>query len=81
MSYIIKTCPHCGHLVMLPKQEFNCKIYRHGIFKETLKQIDPHMKKKDCDMLAKRGLIYGCGKPFDIVHVDGEYKIRKCDYI
>ena len=39
MSYIIKKCPHCKQMVMLPKEEFNCKIYRHGIYKINLQQI------------------------------------------
>ena len=67
---------------MLPKAEFNCKIYRHGIYKNTLEQIDPHMKKEECDRLARIGLIYGCGKPFKIeVLEENNYKISKCDYI
>jgi len=56
-------------------------IYRHGVYKETLKQIDPHMKKEECDRLANKGLIYGCGKPFKIIKENGKYKIFKCEYI
>lgn len=81
MDNIIKKCPHCEMLVMLPKSQFNCKIYRHGIYKDTLKQIDPHMKKEGCDKLAREGLIYGCGKPFCIIKVGINYGISKCDYI
>ena len=82
MDYIMKNCPHCGMLLMLPKDQFNCKIYRHGIYKETLKQIDPHMKKQECDKLARDGLIYGCGKPFKIEDKGlNRYKISKCDYL
>jgi len=67
---------------MLPKEEFNCKIYRHGIYKNNLQQIDPHMKKDDCDILVRRDLIYGCGKPFMIEDKGNEtYTISKCDYI
>jgi len=82
MSYIIKKCPYCDLLVLLPKQEFNCKIYRHGILKSSMKQIDPHLDKVVCDTLAREGLIYGCGKPFKITHIIGDnYKIEKCGYI
>jgi hypothetical protein len=82
MSYIIKNCPYCNLLVLLPKQEFNCKIYRHGILKSNMKQIDPHLNKEACDRLTREGLIYGCGKPFKITHIINEkYKIEKCDYI
>ena len=81
MEYIIKNCPHCNMMVMLPKAEFNCKIYRHGIYKNNLQQIDPHMKKKECDRLAREGLIYGCGKPFKILSETTGFKIMLCDYI
>ena len=80
-NYIIKSCPHCKQLVMLPLLEFNCKIYRHGIYKTTLQQINPHMKKEECDRLALEGLIYGCGKPFTIEIIENGYKISICDYI
>ena len=81
MECIIKKCPHCNVMVMLPKEQFNCKIYRHGIYKKTLEPIDPHMKKEECDRLALEGLIYGCGKPFCIKGDKNGYKIEKCDYI
>jgi len=81
MNYIIKKCPHCKMMVMLPKAEFNCKIYRHGIYKDTLMQIDPHMKKEECDRLLIEKLIYGCGKPFCLLSTGTDYKIEKCDYI
>jgi len=66
---------------MLPIMELNCKIYRHGVYKNSLEQIDPHMKKVDCDRLARDGLIYGCGKPFKITVEEGKYEISVCDYI
>ena len=67
MDYIIVKCPHCNDEVILFKNEINCKIYRHGVYKENLKQIDPHMDKEGCDHLANNNLIYGCGKPFKLV--------------
>jgi phage FluMu protein Com len=82
MNYITKKCPHCKNLVFLLKKEFNCKIYRHGVYKKDLKQIDSHMKKEDCIKLAKNGLIYGCGKPFKIKEEKKDvFEIVKCDYI
>ena len=81
MDYIVKKCPHCKQLVYLPIAEFNCKIYRHGVYKDSLEQIDPHMKKPECDQLARDGKIYGCGKPFKISIVNGKHKISVCDYI
>tara|TARA_B100000795_G_C22788152_1_gene435601 strand:+ start:881 stop:1081 length:201 start_codon:yes stop_codon:yes gene_type:complete len=66
---------------MLPILELNCKIYRHGMYKQTLLQIDPHMKKVDCERLFREGLIYGCGKPFKIIMEEGKYRIEKCEYL
>ena len=52
-DYITKQCPHCNQWVYLPKQEFNCKIYRHGILKSNYTQIDPHLPKDVCDKLKQ----------------------------
>ena len=49
MDYIILDCPHCKEPVVVYIKELNCHIFRHGIYKKTLKQIDPHMKKEKCD--------------------------------
>ena len=32
-----------------------------------VKQIDPHLKKEECDRLKSKNLIYGCGKPFQLI--------------
>jgi len=74
---MINKCPHCDLWVLLPEKLMNCKIYRHGVYKTTLGQIDPHLKKEECDRLCKRGLIYGCGKPFKIT----KEGLKKCGYI
>jgi hypothetical protein len=68
-------CPHCG----LPVEiiESNCCIFRHGVYKDTLRQIDPHMPKEQCDALYESGKIYGCGQPFRLVK--GELEI--CGYL
>ena len=81
-DYVVKKCPHCNMLVILPKMHFNCMIYRHGVYKDTLEQMDPHLKKPICDKLARDGLIYGCGKPFKITQIAyNNYVISKCGYI
>ena len=80
-NYLLDKCPHCKILVYLPVKDFNCKIYRHGVYKDNMKQIDPHMKKEECDRLAEEGLIYGCGKPFKIVHKGESCVLEKCGYI
>ena len=80
-------CPHCNQLMELIKQEINCAIYRHGIFKDTGGQMDPHAPKQVCDELVEKDLIYGCGKPFKIfenknpVTKIANYYVEKCDYI
>ena len=69
----IINCPHCDMPIII--EELNCGIFRCGIYKDTFKQVDPHLSKEECDKLGDT--IYGCGKPF-------QYRnnvISKCDYI
>ena len=77
-------CPHCDQLVSVRVQEVNCAIFRHGNFKESLKPIDPHLCKDECDRLVADDLIFGCGKPFQLVRApDGSnnYTVQICGYI
>jgi hypothetical protein len=81
-SIIITDCPHCKGVIIVNKLDLNCKIFRHGVLKETNKQIDPHSCKETCATLAKEGKIYGCGKPFKLTRRDSFGWIsEKCDYI
>ena len=73
------TCPHCSEPIII--EELNCCIFRHGIFKETLVQIDPHSSEELCNYYISEKKIYGCGKPFEIINVNGEYCAIKCGYI
>ena len=41
---LIVNCPHCNEFIII--EEINCKIFRHGVFKNTRIQIDPHSSKK-----------------------------------
>lgn len=68
-------CPHCETYIEI--LQYKCCIFRHGIYKHNLEQINPHMSKNDCEILIKNDLIYGCGKPFKIINKI----IEKCDYI
>ena len=70
----IITCPHCNEFILI--EELNCRIFRHGVFKNTNQQISPHASKEECDAYIVQDLIYGCGKPFKITD-----KVEKCDYI
>jgi hypothetical protein len=75
----ILVCPHCNQLIIIEK--INCAIFRHGIFKESGKQIDPHSSKDLCEYYIRENLIYGCGKPFKIILLNNELKTEICDYI
>ena len=81
MDYIIIECPHCKEHIVVNLKELNCKIFRHGIYKNNGKQIDPHASKEICDELIKNDVIYGCGKPFQIIEINDTFEIKKCDYI
>ena len=74
-SLLIINCPHCNDFIIIEK--IACNVFRHGILKSSLKQINPHSPKKICDLYVKNNLIYGCGKPFTIKNNKGEI----CKYI
>ena len=75
----IVCCPHCSEFIIIEK--LNCGIFRHGIYKDDGKQIDPHLCKEECEELVESGEIHGCGKPFQIVIVDGKAEVLICDYV
>ena len=60
-------CPHCLQQIIIMKNEINCAIFRHGVLKSNGVQMPPHLEKRICDELVRRNLIYGCGKPFQLV--------------
>jgi hypothetical protein len=72
-------CPHCEEPIVIEK--INCGIFRHGVYKATGKQIGPHSSKEKCDSLKEKDLIYGCGKPFQIVLKDNKMVVQVCEYI
>jgi hypothetical protein len=72
-------CPHCNDPVLIEK--LNCCIFRHGIMKDSLTQMDPHAPKHVCDSLFSQGLIYGCGKPFKITRNGSQIIVEICEYI
>ncbi len=79
-NHIMVKCPHCTLFIQILKKQFNCKIFRHGIYKKNYRQIDPHMPKFLCDELKARDLIYGCGKPYKLQFINNEWKAMVCDY-
>lgn len=80
MSDIVVICPHCNMCVLIDK--INCGIFRHGVWKKTRKQIDPHCPKHLCDLYYNKGYIFGCGKPFRIIKsTEDQWITEICDYI
>lgn len=73
MDYLIIECPHCHESIIIYKNEINCRIFRHAVFKNG-EQINPHASKEECERLD----VYGCKKPFRLNEKD-EPEI--CDYI
>ena len=59
---IIK-CPNCGDDIIIEKVK--CGIFRHGVYKSTMKQIGPHTKDDYVNKLIKNDKIYGCGYQFN----------------
>jgi hypothetical protein len=76
---VIVKCPHCDEYIMI--EELNCKIFRHGVFKNNGNQIDPHSPKNLCDYYIENNLIYGCGKPFKLLVNNNNYIAEICNYI
>lgn len=64
MADLYIQCPHCDDYLMLNENHLNCRIFRHGVFKSTLKPINPHATREICEQLKKTDQIFGCGKPF-----------------
>jgi major membrane immunogen (membrane-anchored lipoprotein) len=69
-------CPHCEGAIQLKK--IHCGIFRHGIYKKTLKQIDSHGSKEFVDNLMRKNKIHGCGQPFRITD---NLMVEKSDWI
>ncbi len=82
---IIAKCPHCSEEVLIYSHEINCGIFRHGVFKDSMQQIDPHLPEEYCRRLLEEDRIIGCGKPFIIEkNVEDDkiiYHLKICDYI
>jgi len=78
MSEVFVTCPHCSGVVGVLDGQVNCAIFRHGVIIRTGQQMDPHANKETCDRMAREGLIYGCGKPFQLVDAEGRSAQNRC---
>ena len=74
---LILTCPHCFDTIIVNEKQLNCRIFRHAVYKKSLRQIPPHSSKEKCDKLVEENKVYGCAKPSK--YVNGKLEI--CDYI
>jgi hypothetical protein len=72
-------CPHCEMLCQVLEADVKCRIFRHAVYKRDMTFVHPHAPKEVCDALVADGLVWGCGKPFQMEGYD--YKIVKCGYI
>jgi hypothetical protein len=81
-DFYLFQCPHCQEDIIVQRNEINCAIFRHGVFKNNLQQILPHSPKNECDLWFEKDLIFGCGKPFELViDVSNQPFTKICDYI
>jgi hypothetical protein len=70
-------CPHCERVIEII--ELNCCIFRCGVYCYDInKQIDSHLGKEECEDLVRQEMIYGCGKPFQII-VDPNSDVKTKD--
>ncbi len=76
---IIITCPHCNEPVII--EQLNCGIFRHGQYKNSNRQVSPHMSKDKCLKLLDEKKVVGCMGPFRVVNDNNEWKAIVCDYI
>tara|TARA_Y100000389_G_scaffold82793_1_gene79395 strand:+ start:2418 stop:2696 length:279 start_codon:yes stop_codon:yes gene_type:complete len=79
-TYIFE-CPQCDCPIQVSYDQLNCKIFRHGVMKSTMIQINPHLPEDECNRLREEGLIFGCGRPFQIVKDEEKLYAIVCDYI
>ena len=76
--YIIINCPHCNCSILIYENEINCRIFRHGVYKDTNEPVNPHLDKVSCENLSDSGRIFGCCKPF---RLNNENIPEICEYI
>lgn len=71
LPYFIN-CPYCNQQIEIIT--YACRIYRHGYYKKTMKQIGQHCKERTVECLLKKDKIYGCGRQF---RINGDNTIDK----
>jgi hypothetical protein len=79
-AYIF-TCVHCNLFVLVKVSDINCKIFRHGAFKDSGEPINPHETLENCNNLLQLNKVYGCCKPLQIIEINKELFATSCDFI
>ena len=72
-------CPSCSEQIIVSKVK--CGIFRHGVYKNTGKQMNPHSDEERCNYLVTSDKIWGCGMPFRVVEKEGGFIAIDCEYI
>lgn len=65
-------CPACQCLIQVEKDQVNCQIFRHGVYKQSFQQINPHEEKD-----PSNEIIHGCGKQFQMFQETGIWSYVK----
>jgi hypothetical protein len=55
-------CPNCYQRIHV--ESIQSGLFRCGVMKSTMVQIDPHLSEEECERLVSEDLIHGCGRPF-----------------
>lgn len=79
LTEIYVKCPHCECMIELI--QINCGIFRHGVYKSTMQQMNAHASETECNDAIMKDEIYGCGKPFRVELINDEYIAITCPYI
>ncbi len=74
------TCPHCGAEFVVQRNELNCRIIRHFVFKD-FQQLNPHAPREECERVVRENLGYGCAKPVELVQESCQWIARASDYV
>ncbi|MDE2100892.1 MAG: hypothetical protein KGL39_26835 [Patescibacteria group bacterium] len=56
----VHSCPHCGGLMSITKEEMACKIVIHAVTSSS--QLPQHDEAHAADMLRQGKIVAGCGK-------------------
>jgi len=71
------SCPHCDLICQVPRCEIRCTIFRHAVFKDSMRFVPPHASKETCEQWLREDRVWGCAKPFQF---DG-HQVIACGYI